>query len=118
MYKYKILTSAPGNAVKTPAVLAQQDAEIQSRRNVLRAVLAVAGSLLIPIAASTSFSANAAVETGPKKSTQASVRYQSKPKAEQKCGNCNNFVSASNTCKLVEGKISAEGWCSIWSKKS
>lgn len=118
MYKFKTLTDVRENSVITPAALAQQDAETQSRRNVLRAVLGIAGSLCIPIAVSTSFSANAAVATGPKKSTQASVRYQFKPKAEQKCGNCNNFVAASNSCTLVEGKISAEGWCSIWSKKS
>lgn len=116
MYKFKTLTSVRENAVKTPAAQTQQEAETQSRRNVLRAALAVAGSLCIPIAVSTSLSAHAAVTTGPKKATQESVRYQSKPKAEQKCSNCYNFVAASNTCKLVEGKISAEGWCSIWSK--
>ena len=118
MYKFKTLGIARRNVANTPAASAQQDAEIQSRRNVLRTIMAITGSLWLPIAVSTSSSANAAVETGPKKSAQASVRYQSKPKAEQKCGNCNNFIAASNSCKLVEGKISAEGWCSIWSKKS
>lgn len=118
MYKFKSLGISRKNAANTAATSTQQEAEIQSRRNVLRAIMAITGSLWIPIAVSTSSSANAAGETGPKKSTQASVRYQSKPKAEQKCGNCNNFVAASNSCKLVEGKISAEGWCSIWSKKS
>lgn len=118
MYKFKTLAIARRHSVNTPAVLAQQDADTQSRRNVLRAVLAVAGSLCIPIAISTSFSANAAAATGTKKSTQASVRYQAKPQAEKKCSNCVNFVAASNSCTLVEGKISAEGWCSIWSKKN
>ena len=116
MYKFKTLDIARRNTVKTPAVSARQDAETQSRRNVLRRLVAITGSLWLPLAVLTTSSANAAVAMGPKKATQESVRYQSKPKAEQKCGNCNNFVSASNSCKLVEGKISAEGWCSIWSK--
>jgi hypothetical protein len=25
-----------------------------------------------------------------------------------------HFIAESNTCKLVEGKISPEGWCIIW----
>jgi len=116
MYKFKTFGISRRNAANTPAAAAQQDAEIQSRRNVLRTLVAITSSLWLPIAVSTSSSANAAVETGPKKATQASVRYQSTPKAKQKCGNCNNFVAASNSCTLVEGKISAEGWCSIWSK--
>ena len=32
------------------------------------------------------------------------------------CGNCLNFVAGSNTCKVVEGQVSPEGWCIFWAK--
>jgi hypothetical protein len=118
MYKLKALGSARKNAANTPAASARRDEELQSRRKALCTIMAITGSLWLPLTFSTSSSAIAAGETGPKKSTQASVRYQSKPNAKQNCGNCNNFIAASNSCKLVEGNISAEGWCSIWSKKN
>lgn len=116
MYKLKTLLAAHKNSTKTLAAATAQDEEIQARRSILLKLVAITSSLWLPLAISTASSANAAAETGPKKATQASVRYQSKPKGKQNCGNCNNFVAASNSCKLVEGKISAEGWCSIWSK--
>jgi hypothetical protein len=49
---------------------------------------------------------------------QANVQYQGQPKGEQKCAGCEHFVTGSNTCKLVEGQVSAEGWCAIWLKKT
>ena len=55
-----------------------------------------------------------AAPAGTAKSSQASVQYQQQPKGEQKCANCMHFIAESNTCKLVEGKISPEGWCVIW----
>jgi len=118
MYKFKTLLIARRDDTNTPAASAQQDEEMQSRRNILLKLVAITSALWLPIAVSTASSAHAAVKTGPKKVTQASVNYQSQPKAEQKCGKCNNFIAASNSCKLVDGKISAEGWCSLWSKKS
>ena len=45
-------------------------------------------------------------------------QYQAQPKGEQKCGSCLNFVAESNTCKLVAGQVSPEGWCSLWAKKA
>ena len=48
------------------------------------------------------------------KVSQASVRYQPQPRGEQRCANCMHFIADSNTCKLVEGAISPEGWCVIW----
>ena len=47
-----------------------------------------------------------------------SVQYQAKPKGEQRCDNCINFIAESKTCKLVDGQISPEGWCSLWAKKA
>lgn len=51
------------------------------------------------------------------KVSQASVKYQTEPKGDQKCGNCMHFV-APNACKLVEGDISPNGWCVIWAKQA
>lgn len=94
--------------------------EVPPRRVVLRGALVLGCSLFAPIAlfSSPASSANAAIPTATKKMPQASVLYQMKPKGEQKCGNCVNFIAQSNTCKLVDGQISPEGWCSLWSKKA
>lgn len=57
-----------------------------------------------------------AAPAAPAKVSQASVQYQTQPKGEQKCANCMHFEAGSNTCKLVEGEISPEGWCLLWAK--
>jgi hypothetical protein len=57
-----------------------------------------------------------AAPAAPAKVSQASVKYQTQPKGEQKCANCMHFIAESNTCKLVEGNISPEGWCILWAK--
>ncbi|MGV8898883.1 MAG: hypothetical protein ACOH2B_06555 [Burkholderiaceae bacterium] len=110
--------------------------EIPPRRVVLRGALAVGCSLWLPIAlsgcdskksANSSSSAPAsnpaastdsAAPAAPNKMSQASVQYQTQPKGEQKCSGCLNFIAESNTCKLVDGQISPEGWCSLWTKKA
>lgn len=118
--------------------------EIPSRRVVLRGALAVGCSLFVPIAlfgcdskksasptspaptspatsaapaSPSASSANSAAPAAPKKLTQASVQYQTQPKGEQKCATCVNFIAESNTCKLVDGQISPDGWCTLWAKK-
>ena len=48
---------------------------------------------------------------------QKSVSYQAKPKGTQRCDGCSNFQPP-NGCKVVEGEISPEGWCSLFAKKS
>ncbi|HET7775629.1 MAG TPA: hypothetical protein VFK74_04620 [Azospira sp.] len=60
----------------------------------------------------------ASPEPSVKKSTQASVQYQTKPKGELKCSRCANFIPESNTCKVVEGQINPEGWCILWTRKT
>ena len=109
-------------------------AEIPSRRIVLRGALAVGCGLLVPIvlsgcekgtnssspapASPPAPSAGSAAPAATKKVSPASVQYQAQPKGEQKCGNCVNFIAESNTCKLVDGQVSPEGWCSLWAKKA
>jgi len=91
-----------------------------SRRDVLRGALAVGCSLLAPAALLNSpfASAEPSVLATTKKLSQTSVKYQVKPRGEQKCSNCVNFFAQSNTCNLVEGQISPEGWCVLWAKKT
>jgi len=71
------------------------------------------GSDLMPPASPASDTVSAA-PADTSKVSQVSVRYQPQPKGEQKCGNCMHFIADSNTCKLVEGTISPDGWCVIW----
>lgn len=84
--------------------------EIPSRRTLLRGALAVGCSLFVPLAF--------AEPTAIKKMTKASAKYQAKPKGELKCSQCMNFLAEMKSCKLVEGAISADGWCSLWAKKA
>ena len=45
------------------------------------------------------------------------VSYQATPKGEQRCEGCSNFQPP-NACKMVEGEISPQGWCSLFTKKA
>jgi len=119
--------------------------EIPSRRIVLRGALAVGCGLLLPAAlfgcdskkgesstgaapdtdsaapytsSSSAPSEESAAPTATAKASQASVQYQSQPKGDQKCDGCLHFIAESNSCKLVEGQISPDGWCSLWAQKA
>jgi len=119
------------------------EADVPSRRVVLRGALAAGCSLLLPASllgcskkeastASTEPTApspemaapaspapmESAAPAAPAKVSQASVQYQTQPKEGKKCADCMNFVAESNTCKLVEGNISPNGWCVLWVKKA
>jgi hypothetical protein len=105
------------------------------RRVVLRGALAVGCGLLLPAAlfgcdskkgeksagsapdSSPAPTPDAAAPATTAKVSQASVQYQTQPKGEQKCGVCLHFIAESNTCKLVEGPINPEGWCTLWAQK-
>ena len=52
------------------------------------------------------------------KTSQAAAKYQGQPKGDQKCGNCTHFIAASNTCQVVEGTVSPEGWCTLFAAKA
>ena len=111
------------------------NADIPSRRLVLRGALAAGCGLCLPLVLSgcdsrpgTSSPPAGAAPPSPapvaaapapstaRKATQAGVQYQLQPKGEQKCGNCRHFIAASNSCVLVDGQISPEAWCIIWAK--
>ena len=48
-----------------------------------------------------------------KKLTQATAHYQDRPKENESCGSCPYFVLP-GSCVLVEGEISANGWCPMY----
>ncbi len=45
------------------------------------------------------------------------MKYQDKPNGSMQCDNCSQFV-APNSCKVVEGTISPQGYCIAWVKKA
>jgi hypothetical protein len=51
------------------------------------------------------------------KVAQNTVSYQDKPKGTQHCDGCSLFQPP-NGCKVVDGAISAQGWCSLFSAKT
>lgn len=77
------------------------------RRAVLRAAL-VAGCML-------GLPEMSRAQSG--KVSQAQAKYQGTPKGNQECAKCLHFVAADNTCKVVEGKVSPQGWCQLWAAK-
>lgn len=105
---------------RDPAEIARcEDVALQSRRSVLRGMVAATCAVMLPVTIIRSTDALAA--TGPaaktKKVSKASVKYQTKPNSGKKCGDCAHFMASSNSCKRVEGDISANGWCGLWTQK-
>jgi hypothetical protein len=124
----------------------KHEQEIPPRRVVLRGALAVGCGLWVPMllsgcdskkgadstssapagspatspapAAPPATGATPAAPAGATKVPQATVQYQPQPKGDQKCSGCVHFIADSKTCKLVDGQISPEGWCSLWAKKA
>lgn len=50
------------------------------------------------------------------KVAKAVVKYQDSPNGGHQCSGCANFVPP-DACKVVLGKISPHGWCTIWTPK-
>lgn len=121
----------------------KREQEVPARRVVLRGALAVGCSLWVPMLLSGCDSKKGADSTSPapaapspapagppatgaapaapaatKKVAQATVQYQPQPKGDQKCSGCVHFIAESNTCKVVDGQVTPEGWCSLWAKKA
>jgi hypothetical protein len=80
-----------------------------SRREVLKSALLLGGAAC---AGALQSYANAQ-----QKASQAAMKYQDKPNGDQKCSNCLQFEPPSG-CKVVEGKISPNGYCIAWVKKA
>jgi hypothetical protein len=48
------------------------------------------------------------------KAVKEAFKYQDTPKDDQSCKDCIHFIAKSNECKLIEGPISPEGWCTLY----
>lgn len=57
------------------------------------------------------------------KASKALMKYQDKPNGNEKCSNCIQFIpgktpEANGECKVVEGSISPQGWCTAYAPES
>lgn len=50
------------------------------------------------------------------KASKEAMNYQDKPSQDKQCSNCFNFIP-SNSCSIVEGTVSPNGYCIAWAKK-
>ena len=98
--------------------MSTQDPE---RRTVLRGVLAAGCALWIPMVATAERSSGTTQKSSGTQSgkiSKAQAKYQDQPKGDQQCSNCTHFIAESSTCKVVEGKVSPNGWSMLWAKKA
>ena len=52
------------------------------------------------------------------KAQKEEVAYQDRPKAGKSCASCRQFsptAAGKGTCAVVEGEVSANGWCAAYS---
>ena len=82
-----------------------------SRRSLLKSAVALAG------AATCAGLASSRAAFAQAKASKEAMKYQDKPKGDQKCSNCLQFV-APDGCKVVDGKVSPDGYCIAWVKKA
>ena len=85
------------------------------RKQLSRRELLASGLVVVPVAA-TLIALHPAVVGAQQKMAQKLVQYQKTPKKDQKCSTCLHFV-APDSCKIVDGKIDANGWCSLFAPK-
>ena len=50
---------------------------------------------------------------GAAKKPKMQVAYQNRPKGINSCATC-SFFQAPNSCTLVEGEVSPNGWCKLY----
>jgi hypothetical protein len=74
---------------------------------------AMASGCAVAAAATGAISVRAAAQS---KVSKANAKYQDKPKGDQRCDGCVQFV-APDGCKVVDGKISPSGWCMLYAAK-
>jgi hypothetical protein len=82
-----------------------------SRRSLLKSVVVLTG------AATCAGLASNREAWAQAKASKDAMKYQDKPNKDQKCSNCMQFQPP-DSCKVVEGKISPDGYCIAWVKKS
>jgi hypothetical protein len=65
------------------------------------------------VAATAALSIKAAVGSATMKISKGAVAYQDHPDGDKRCGKCVQFVTPAG-CKLVDGRISPQGYCRIF----
>lgn len=80
---------------------------------------ALKGLVVLPALAGFLASAAGVAEA---KGSKSQFKYQTHPHGNQRCGGCRFFhagrtPSASGTCDVVAGAISASGWCTAYAAK-
>jgi hypothetical protein len=81
-----------------------------SRRTLLKSAVVLAGAACAGVGVQKQALAQAKV-------AKAAMKYQDHPNGAEKCSNCMQFVPP-DACKIVEGKISPDGYCIAWAKKA
>jgi hypothetical protein len=81
-----------------------------SRRSALKSALVLAGA-----ACAGALSVERA--RAQQKVAKEAMKYQDKPNGDMKCSNCLQFEPPAS-CKVVDGKISPDGYCIAWVKKA
>lgn len=79
-----------------------------SRRHVLKGTTALAAGIAAATFADCAFAKS--------KRSQADVAYQDFPKGSEHCETCEPFTPP-NTCRTVDGTVSANGWCKLYVAK-
>ena len=87
----------------------------RGRTQMSRRELLSSGLLAVPVAVAL-ITLRPAVVGAQQKMAQKMVQYQTTPKNKQQCSTCLHFV-APDSCKMVEGKIVPNGWCSLFAPK-
>ena len=75
------------------------------------------GDLALFAGGATLFAAAAAPLSAAAKVSPRDVGYQATPKGAARCDNCTQWRPP-DACKVVSGKISPAGWCSIYVHKA
>jgi hypothetical protein len=82
-----------------------------SRRSVLQGVADVGGAVtLLAVIGHCARAAEA-------KTSKQVAGYRDSPNGSQSCSTCIAFVRP-NTCRIVAGNVSPQGWCKIWQRKT
>ena len=80
-----------------------------SRRSMLKSVLVLSGAACAGLLSRREALAQA-------KASKAAMKYQDQPNGDKKCSECLQFVPP-DSCKVVEGVISPDGYCIAFVKK-